>query len=259
MRLLIRVTMLSVLLAVPAQADVTITSTMAGKGMGKLADGESKTYIKGSKMRADTTSVDQTSTIIDVDAQKFITVNHRKKEAEILDMAALATELNKSITADAKVTWTPNGQTKQILDRACTGYDLRIEIPMTMGGEGGLAMTMVMSGPVFIAKGVGGEADYAAFYTAAAEKGFIFTDPRAAKANAGSARGFTEMYRKMAESGGVPFSTELAVTFEGSGPMVAMMRKMGGMAMTTTVTAISADPIPADTFEIPAGYKTKTK
>ena len=73
-----------VLLASPAIADVTLKSTVGGKGLGKMAEGESTAYIKGLKMRTDQTlGGNVTTVIIDLEAQKFISLNHKKKEAEV--------------------------------------------------------------------------------------------------------------------------------------------------------------------------------
>ncbi len=72
------------LLATPAFADVTVTAQVSGKGIGKAAESQSITYIKGLKMRTDSTLGDTpTSTIIDIEAQKFISINHKKKEASV--------------------------------------------------------------------------------------------------------------------------------------------------------------------------------
>ena len=45
---------------------------------------------------------------------------------------------------------------------------------------------------------------------------------------------------------------------EGEGPMAEVMKKMGS-TITTEVTSISTEPIPAAAFEMPAGYKVKKR
>jgi hypothetical protein len=244
--------------ASPALADVKLTATIGGKGMGMAGSGESVTYIKGMKMRTDSSMAGrQTASIIDVGAQKMIVLNPGKQEAEVYDMTAMAADMAKNVDMSAaKVSMTPNGQTKQILGRQTTGYDLSITMPMAAGG---MNMDIVLSGPAFIAKDAPGGADYAAFYKAAAEKGFFFTAPQQAKANQAQAKSMAEMYRQMAAIGGLPYSSEIQIKFAGSGPMAAMMEKMGGVSMTTTVTAVATDPIPDSTFEVPAGWKVTNK
>ena len=65
-------------------------------------------------------------------------------------------------------------------------------------------MTIAMTGVSWIAKGAPGSAEYSAFYKGAAEKGWIFTDPRAAKAQPGQAKAMAEMYTQFAQIGGMP-------------------------------------------------------
>ncbi len=245
------------LLAAPASADVTITSQVSGKGMGKAVESQSITYIQGLKMRTDSTLGDTpTTTIIDLDAQKFISLNHKKKEAQVYNMAEFRQTMDKAVnTSAAKAALTPNGQKRDIAGKSCDGYDLNVSIPWTLGGDS--EMTMVMTGPVFIARNAPGAADYKKFYLAAAERGFIANDPRVAKGAPQQAKGMTEMYKAMADAG-VAYSMEMSMKVEGGGPMASMMNKvMGGSAFTNTVTALATDPIAADKFQVPAGYNVK--
>ena len=57
----------------------------------------------------------------------------------------------------------------------------------------------------------------AAFYRAAVEKGFVFSDPRMARTQPGAARAMVEMYQRMAEIGGIPYASEIQISLEGSG------------------------------------------
>lgn len=244
--------------AFTAHADVTIKTTSTGKGFGISGSTTSTTYIKGLKMRADSSmGGSPTSTIIDLEAQKFISLNHKKKEAQVLDMAKLRQDMDKMVKgAEAASSLKPTGEKKEFAGKSCTGYEMTASMPMAMGE--GMEMTMVMTGPVFIARGAPGSADYAKFYLAAAEKGFIANDPRAAKGAAQQTKGMTALYKAIAETGGIPYYMETSVKIEGGGPMASMMSKMmGGAAFSTTVTAVSTEAIPDDKFAIPADYKVK--
>ena len=160
-------------------------------------------------------------------------------------------------TGAVKASLKPNGQKKDLAGRACTGYDMSTRDADGDGRPGGPEMTIMMAGPVFIAKGAPGSADYARFHLAAAEKGFVMSDPRAAKGDP-AAKGMTELYKAMADTGGIPYFMEISVKVEGGGPMGGMMNKMmGGSAFTQTVTAVSTDAVPADKFDVPADYKVK--
>lgn len=245
-----------VLCAGDARADAVLAARTGGKGLGMALEGETVTYIRGGKMRSDATvRGDNLSTIIDLDQQTFISINHKKREAEIWDMAGIAAELGKITDSDVKVDLKPTGETREILDQRCEGYEVRVAVSFTLG-DPDQRMAILMAGPVWVARNSPARADYAAFYTAAADKGLFFSDPRAAKAQPGQARGMTALYRRLAEIG-VVYASELQIRFEGSGMLAAMMNKMGGSTMTTTVTKVAAEAVPDDTFSVPAGYKTK--
>jgi hypothetical protein len=132
-----------------------------------------------------------------------------------------------------------------------------VRVPAKVGPSGD-DLIVIMKGPVCLAKGGPGAADYLAFYRAAAEKGLFFTDPRAAKAQPGQAKGMTELYRKMADKG-VAYATELEFRFEGSGMMAGMMNKVGAMTMKSEVVSASGGAIEDSVFAVPAGFKTKNQ
>ncbi len=246
-------------LVAPAFADVTMKSTMTGKGMGMGGTFNSTTYIKGNKMRNDMVAGDTTrTTIFDVDTQKMITFDSKKKEAEVYDMQKLAADVSQSVdTTGMKSSVKANGKTKPIGGHTAAGYDVVIELPAMMGGKDGMKMTVHLTGPLWIVKGAPGSAEYMNFYKTAVEKGWFFTDPRAAKGQPGQAKAMAEMYRQMAATGGIPYEQEMNIKMSGDGPMAAMFTKMGNMTTTTTVTSVETTALAADLFAPPAGYKLK--
>jgi hypothetical protein len=243
------------IVAAPAAADVTVSQKTTGKGpMGAAASGDSIQYVKGSKMRIDQArGEDETSVIIDADAQRMVSLNHKKKEADIFDMTRMAADMQKIQSADIKANVTPTTQTRQIAGQTCTVHNIEIEIPMAMGNN---SMTMVMSGPACLVKNAPGAKDYEVFYKTAIEKGLFFGDPRQAKAQPGQAKGMARLYHEMA-SRGLPYAQEFTMKFQGNDMMAGMMNKMGGTTMSTEVTSVATDPVADSLFEIPAGYKQK--
>jgi hypothetical protein len=246
--------------ATPALADVTIKQTTTGKGLGMSGTTSGTTYIKGAKMRTEMVTGDTTrTTIFDLDAQKMYAFDSKKKEADVYELGAFQAEMAKNVDVSAmKAEITPNGQTKDIGGKSATGYDMAVSVPAAMGG-GEMKFMVNLTGPVWIVKGAPGAADWANFYKQAAEKGFIFGDPRAVKGNPGQAKAMVEMYRKMADLGGIAYETETSIKLEGSGPMAGLMAKMGGMTASTTVTDVTAGPLADDLFAVPAGYKLKER
>jgi hypothetical protein len=243
----------------PAAADVTVTQTVAGKAAMMNLNGESVTRIKGNKMRTDQTRGDKTDVvIIDIDGQRMISLDAGKKEATVIPLAQLQESLSKVTAADVKVKISPTGETKQVAGHSCKVHDMAIAMPFSPGGND-MKMAMAFTGPSCLSKDAPGADDYARFYTAAAEKGFIFGDPRQAKGPAAAqAKGMATLYKAMAEQG-MALDQQLTIGFEGEGPIVGMMNKMGKSTMNLTVTKIDTAPVAADLFEVPAGYKVKTQ
>jgi hypothetical protein len=250
--------------AASAWADVTIKQNVSGKGMGTQQGMVSTQYIKGLKMRSDSVMGDTTRSIVfDVDNQKIYMFDSKKKEADVFDMTAFGNDMSKAVDlSKSQASFKANSQTKQIAGKAAAGYDMSISMPMLLGSDGkggGMPMTAVLSGPVWIVKGAPGSADFARFYRGAVEKGFIFMDPRAAKGAPGQAKAIAEMYRQIADTGGVPYETEINIKMGGDNPMAGLMAKMGGLSMTQTVTDVQTTPLTDDLFAPPAGYKLNTR
>lgn len=246
-------------LAAPSFADVTVKANASGKGMGMSAGMTTTTYIKGNKMRTDTVMGDTTRTMIfDVDSQRLYSFDSKKKEADAWDMQAFGANMASAVDAGGmKTSIKPNGQTKQLLGKSATGYDMEVIVPATIGGKDGMKMTVTMSGPIWIVKGAPGTAEYIGFYKGAVEKGWIFSDPRGAKGQPGQAKAMAEMYRQLAATGGIPYEMETNMKMGGEGPMASMMAKMGNMSSTSTVTSVETGALAADLFAPPAGYKIK--
>src|SRR5438552_9686571 len=175
MKLAFITTVLSLSLALPARADVTLKQNSTGKGLGMSGTTSGATYIKGNKMRTDVVAGDKTqTTIFDVDGQKMYIFDSKKKEADVWDMAAFADEMSKSVDASSlKGSVKPNGQTKQIGGRAAAGYDMDVSMQSAIGGSKDMSMTVSLVGPMWVVKDAPGTADFARFYKAAAAKGFI--------------------------------------------------------------------------------------
>jgi len=245
--------------ASPSFADVTVKSSMVGKGMGAAGNMTSVTYIKGTKMRTEMVMGDTTRvSIFDLDSQKMYTFDLKKKEADSYDIQKMGAEMQKAVQVDGmKASVKANGKTKTIAGKTASGYDTEISIPATMGGADGMKMTVTLTGPAWIVKGAPGTQDYMNFYKTAVDKGWFFSDPRQAKAQPGQAKAMAEMYKQMAATGGIPYEQEMNVKMSGDGPMAAMFAKMGNISMTTTVTSVETTPLAADLFAVPAGYKIK--
>ena len=159
------------LAAAPAAADVTVTGTTSGKAAIVNLGGTTVTRIKGNKMRVDMLKdgKESSSVIYDIDAQRYVTLDAGKKEAEITSLAKLQETLSKITSGEVKSKITPTAETKTIAGMSCKMHDLQVEVPFDMSGEGKMPATLVMAGTACLAKDVAGHAEYAKFYGTAVD------------------------------------------------------------------------------------------
>jgi hypothetical protein len=254
-------TILALTVAAPSFADVTIKQTMNGKALGFSGETTGTTYIKGNKMRSDAVFGNRThTTIFDLDAQKMYAFDSKKKRVDVWDMTTFAAELERTVDmSGAEASFTANGQTKQIAGYTATGYDVEISTRAGMGDAPEMMMSVTIEGPVWIVEDAPGAADYARFYGAAVDKGWIFSDPRAARAQPGQAKALAEMYRQIADVGGIAYETHAEVKLSGDGPMAAIMARMGRTSFTTVVDSVESSALADELFAPPADYKLDPK
>ena len=257
--------MLTTLLAAaaPALADVTVTTQTSGKASFINVGGEGINQIKGKRQRSDTIMGGKTySLIIDIDNMRFVDLNEKKSTATITPLASIAGELEKVGVGTLNATLTMTAQTKQVAGHSCAVHDVKVEMPFSPVGQPGQGMDaiMVLAGTVCLSTSAPGLADYQAFYKAAADSGFIFGNPATAKSPTGAAqaKAYAALTRKMAEAG-MALESHVTITSRGDNPMAQMMAKAAASDITTTVTKIETGELPADRFDIPAGFKVKTQ
>ena len=246
-----------------AQADVTVTTTTAGKAAWFNVGGEGLNYFKGKRQRSDMTIGGKNQAlIIDIDNMRFVDLNEKKKTATITPLASITDELQKVGVGALNATLTKTAQTKQVAGYSCDVHDIKVEMPFSPTGNAGDGMDaiMVMAGTVCLSTSAPGLADYQAFYRAAADSGFIFGNPAAAKSPTGAAqaKAYAELTRRMAAAG-MALESHVTITARGDNPMAGLMAKAAASDITTTVTRIESGDLPADKFDIPAGYKQKTE
>lgn len=249
--------------AASAHADVTVNTTTAGKASFMDVGGDGVTQIKGARQRTDQTMGGKPqSLIIDIDGRRFVDIDAKKKTATVTPLDSIADELQKVGVGTMNATLTKTSQTKQIAGYPCTVHDIKLSLPFSPTGQTGQGMdlTMTLTGTVCLSTSAPGLADYQKFYKAAADSGFIFGNPRAAKTATGAAqaKAYAELTRKMAEAG-MALETHVIIDATGDNPMAGMFSKLAKSEITTTITGITTGDLPADAFDIPAGFKVKTQ
>lgn len=240
--------------SLPAAADVMIRSKLAMTGMMSM-QGESVSYIKGHKMRIESKMGNNTSVMLmDLDAKKTIILDGNKAQA--FDLSKMMQE--QTVISEASVTYDvkPTGKKREVAGQSCDEHQISIVVHAAPAKDNPMgAMDIKMAGPGCMVKGAPGLEEYLAFYEYAAKVGYFFGDPRAAQAQPGRERAMTLMQKKMAEAG-LPYWSAFKMSFEGEGPMAAIMAKMA-MNTETTVVEVSTADLADSLFEVPAGVKIK--
>jgi hypothetical protein len=67
------------------------------------------------------------------------------------------------------------------------------------------------------------------------------------------------MYNQIAAAGGIAYESSVEVKLSGSGPMAAMMARMGSAGFTTVIDSIETEALADDLFMPPAEYKLEAK
>jgi hypothetical protein len=249
--------------ALPALADVTLNATTAGKASIVNVGGDSVTQIKGNRLRTEqTVRGDLQVLIIDIDGRRFVNLDDKKRTALVTPLDSIGEQLQKIVLPDIGASLERTPELKKVAGYSCTVHNVNMSFPFSLTGQPGQGMdvTMVMSGTVCLSSEAPGLADYQRFYKAAADSGFIFGDPRAAKSPTGAAqaRAYAAITRKMAEAG-MAIESQINISATGGGPMAAMMAGLAKSNFTTTVTQVTEGSLDAAAFDIPAGYKVKTQ
>jgi hypothetical protein len=251
----------------PLRADLTMVQTMTMEGPAAAAmGGQMPTItlrIKGSKARSDVQTPTMNIVAITDLATKEVTIlNPGTKTAQVISSESAT---GKVATPQVDVSYKPTGKTQTIDGQACDEHQFAITLNMAeMTGdqvppEAAAMMKdvkMVMNGSVWTAKAAPGAAEYAA-YTQAALKSGIFA--AMAGMPAGRSGGMDKLMAAAASAPGVPYLTEIAMTVEGTGPMVDVMKNMGPMKMVQKLTSVSTEPLTDDLFRVPEGYTVEKK
>ena len=265
------VTILALALA-PLRADVTIVQTMTAEGAMAAAMGGAQpkitTRIKGNKTRSDSDVMNTlVSSIMDLDTKQLIVLNTTAKTAQVTSLDAPG-EKPQTPVPDINVELKASGSKRTIENVTCDDHVFKVTMDMQQfSGQAQVPpeMATMMKGVTVVADGVScvaregkGVAEYIAFQKRAVQSGLMSVAMGMLPAG-GKGGGLEKLMAAMASAPGLPYVTEINFSFEGTGPMVDMMKQMGGIKMIQKVTSVTTDPISDDLFTVPADFKVEKK
>jgi hypothetical protein len=210
-------------IAVFARADFSYTTNRKTTGgsmaamAGNAADGTSKTYFKGQKLKSETGDV---ATIIDFDAQTITTINNKQKTVSVKGFGDVAAARPNESNAVINVKET--GAKKTV-----NGFDAS-ELVMTMDldvAEMRPMGKMQMEMDMWLSKDVPGVGELRAFYKRNMDK-FPWAALSGGAGNPGMQAGMASLQRKIAEMDGVQVLQVVKIKAAGGGAAAPAMPQM---------------------------------
>jgi hypothetical protein len=274
-RFLCTLAVIAVCLA-PLHADLTLSQTITIEGgMAAMMGGmqpKMTTRIKGLKARMDVDVMNQqVSTITDLDKKQVAILNGMTKTATIVDATSMGGPSSPMPMKmpNIDLSFKPTGQSRTIDGVKCDEHQFAMTMNMAETGGGQMPpeavaamkdVRMVMNGSVWIATSGAAVGEYMAFQKAATAATLGWALSAVGGPPGGQQGGGLDKLMNAASSApGLPYLTELTMSFEGTGPMVDMMKKMGAMKMTQKIVGVSTDSLSDDLFVVPADYKIEKK
>lgn len=260
-----------VMLAVGAaslSADVTVVQrmTMEGQAAAMMQGASLPTMtmrIKGRKSRSEMEMNGQTmTTIADLDSGQIIVLDAARKTATVTTAASMAEAMKHAPMPKIDMSIDATGKSQTIDGQACDEHAFSMAVglgemagQMQMSPEAAETLKDVsirMNGSFWVAKTAPGSAEFMAFTRAA-------VDSKLLAGMLGGIPGMDKMMEAASSLTGLPYLTRMTLTFEGSHPMVEMMKQMGGFTMEQRVQSVSTAPLSDDLFRIPEGYTVEKK
>lgn len=234
-----------------AGADLTLTGHSTVGSLGTTLAQEERLLIHDNWLRRDFTDRGKAySHLYDLARRQVVMMDHSFRYVEIYDMAALNTVTQVSApTEKLDLSVTPTGRKNKLQAWTCVEHAVSSSMPALLGNEW---VTFILKGTVWLASGVPEQVSVKALVQAAQDPAFFLAIPTAVRVAPAQARGISEIIRRLAPKG-LPCMGEVDFTFEGTGPMANLARKMPSR-LGVQYRAYSAEPISKDAFAIPAGY-----
>ena len=203
------------------------------------------------------------SLIIDIDGRRFVDSTTRRSPRPSRRSTRIARRAREGGRRHAsRRRSTKTAQTKQVAGYNCTVHDVSVSLPFSITGHpgDGMDMNMVMSGRCAsstMRRALPTTRSSTAPRPIPGSSSAIRAPPKS-PTGAAQAKAYAELTRKMAEAG-MALESHVTISASGNGPMAGMMGKLAASDITTTVTQITVGDLPAEKFDVPAGYKVKTQ
>jgi hypothetical protein len=239
-----------------ARADVTITEKVSQEFAGGGAKFIQVERIRGLSLRVEDGAGAEVW-IYDAAGGSITRLDARQHEAHTYDAALAAADAEREVPSNpAGSQLVATGRTKLLRGRVLSEYRFSTRAPLGAAA----AEAVLVKGSVWIAFDGAGLLEYLAFHRSAAARGLIFSDAGARDQGDGRlalafVRARTELDRRIAAVGGMPWVVDLSVKPEKPTVLAPLDLRLRGRSRTTTI-AMTTDAIPSDAFAVPSDWQT---
>ncbi len=236
------------------QADLTLTGYSAAGAFGMPISSQESIQIRDTHIRRDYIDRGQSySNIFDLAKRQVAVIDHAAKKVEIHDLRNLQDTAEISAPASKmKLTMDKTGIVQPLRHWNCEEYILQASIPARLGNE---ETVFHLSGQIWVANHVPELGEVKKLINLTKQADFFLGIPAVAKVTPAQALLLSEIIRKVAPKG-LPCGCDLNTSYEGSGPMANLARKMP-TRFNVSFQNISGAPLKADTFKLPVGYPVR--
>jgi len=238
--------------ALTAHADLSMTGRSTVIAMGMQGNGQEGIWLRGSQIRRDMIDRGKAySHLYDLNKREITVIDHSQRLAQVYAMASLNQQTDAKISSkDLKLDLTPSGRKHSLQKWNCAEYGIVAAMPAEVGGE---KVSFTLTGTVWLARDAAEQKETAAFITAAQTPDFFMGIPALAKSSPAQARGMSEIVRRMAPMG-LLCAVDVKTKYEGTGRMAALSNKLDSR-ISLTYEQYGSNPLKADVFDIPNGYR----
>lgn len=248
----LRTILMLVLTVCPIQVRAEVTVTQHGK-QGGVAPSEvwtKKLRIKGLKMRVETSRGKKTYvSIYDLETGKRFRLDPQRKEAFVLDLAALSEHERRGvIPKNLTRAIHPTGKKNESLGVSCDEYTFDLQAPTASWR--GMSAVLHDTGTVCVSQNIPNGVEFTNFVHEAKKRGYT-----AAASVCSPTLSPIGLYFYGDEPNVMVLSARTESAFEG-GPVFGL-HGMTSVENTMSVTEINSELIPDEEFQVPADWKIK--
>jgi hypothetical protein len=244
----------SLVLAMPATADLTLTGHSSVAALGMLSIGQEKLLLRKQDLRRDLVDRGRAySYLFDLNAHQVAVLDHALRTAEVRTLGKADSPEIKALMNGVKTGLAKTGKQRAMQHWKCEEHSVRAEMPTMLGTD---PATFLIVGTAWLAANTPEQQEMATLRQAAFNYGYLLVLPSMAQLPPDQVLAIGVTIRQLVDNG-ILCEFDVETGYEGMGRMVELARKVA-TRLSLKYEGFSTEKIPDDVFRTPEGY-TPTK